>query len=200
MDASRTGYVFRHDIPLGGDGDDWKQAGHYWIWTRSFEAGHPELLLLQRIDGRVVTSPATPYSLHNVAAGTPYRIAGLFGFWRTSQGDTVFLKTTGESAVSYSLLINSASAAYRNDRVGWFCPHCGQTIHEAVIATRRLGLVAFWQEAGRLAEAFNADPVLRTCPGCSTQHPPAYGFGVSGDDAERGAALRDVVVPATRRT
>lgn len=170
------GHVLSYDVPLGGDGDAWTHSGDYSIWTRGFGPQHAALTLFQHRDGREVVTPDKAYALHNVAAGIPHRIAGLFGFWRTSDGDTVFLKTTTAQGTSYALIVNTGSQAYHSDRVSWICRRCEHPLDVAVFPTRRFGVAAFWDEAGRLVKAFNADSGRRTCGRCTTEHPFAYGF------------------------
>jgi len=169
--ATQRDHVLSYDLPFGGASDEWTRAGDYSIWTRSRGPEAAPLTLCKRVEGQLVEVADKPYAMHNIPAGTPHRIAGLFGFWRTSEGDTVFLVTTTPQGRNYALIVNTGSHAYKSDRVGWFCPQCNAAIAETVVPTRRIGVDGAWREAGKLVDVFNADAARRTCPGCAAVHP-----------------------------
>lgn len=179
------------DAPLGGDGR-WTHAGGYSLWGLTVHESDPPLELWERRDGAAAALPAAAYILHNVGAGTPHRLAHAFGFWRISDGDTIFLKTTDGARAHYALALTMGAPDYRLDRVAWYCLQCGGDLEAAAaFETRRYGLDAFWNWSLERARGFNADPALRRCTRCDVTHPPAYGLAAAADTrAEREARAR----------
>ena len=175
------------DAPLGGDGR-WTHAGGYSLWGLTVHESDPPLELWERRDGVAAPLPGAPYVLHNVGAGTPHRLAHGFGFWRISDGDTIFLKTTDGPKTHYALAVTTGAPDYRFDRVAWYCPRCGAELEAAEFETQRSGLDAFWKWALERARGFNAAPALQRCTRCAVAHPTAYGIAAAADtSAEREA-------------
>jgi len=178
--------VLSYDAPLGGNGA-WAHAGGYSIWSLTRDAGAP-LDLWERSGDRPVALPRSAYILHNVAARTPHRLAHVFGFWRISDIDTIYLKNTDGDKVNYTFTLATGAPQYRSDRIAWYCAGCHATLYEAGFETKRFGLDAFWEWALREVRAFNGDVARRTCPSCGEIHPFAYGIFAANDTPDEKEA------------
>jgi hypothetical protein len=178
--------VLSYDVEMGGD--RWVDAGGYCLWTRTLGAGHLPLLLWKMSDGIAAPLPTTEYVLHNIRAGLPHRLAHAFGFWRISEGDTIFLKSTEKPDTHYTLALTTGAPQYRGDTIAWFCPKCGRELASNGFETRRYGVGAFWDWALERAREFNAAEALRTCGTCGALHSPAYGLAPASDDAAESEA------------
>lgn len=175
-----------YDAPMGGDGS-WTHAGGYSIWSKTVGEGESALDLWE---GRASQAPhpAAPYALHNIAAGTPHRLSHVLGFWRISQGDTIFLKVSEGTKVHYSLALTTGAPQYRVDRLAWYCRRCGVPLRESEFETNRLGLDAFWDWALVQVRAFNADASLRVCANCGDLHVLGYGVAAPLDTPDERSA------------
>jgi len=178
--------ILSYDVAMGGDG--WVNAGGYALWTRTMDAGHAPLLLWKRGDDGAVALPASDYVLHNIRAGLPHRLAHAFGFWRISDGDAIFLKTTEGSRTHYTLALTIGAPEYRADAIAWYCQACNAELAREEFETRRYGIGPFWKWALAESRRFNARPDARTCRACGTRHPAAYGLDPAGDDAAESEA------------
>jgi hypothetical protein len=174
--------VLSYDIPMGGNGT-WAHTGGYSIWSLTDIAAAP-LDLWERRDDCAVSLPPTPYVLHNIAAGIPHRLAHVFGFWRTSSIDTIFLKNTEGTKINYTFTLATGSPLYRSDRIAWYCDGCQKMLYGASFETKRFGLDAFWEWALIEARTFNGRAGARTCSSCGTVHQLAYGMSAAGDTPE----------------
>ncbi len=164
------------NVAMGGENAAWQQVGDYALWTMHRPAHLVPLRVLTLQSGGTVELPSESHALNNIPAGTPHRIAPLFGFWRISGGDTDLFKVSEPERTAYSILINTGHRAYRNDIIAWFCSACLKPLAESSFDVRRFGLAAFWDHAAAKVAEFNASPALRTCNGCGQEHPPAYDF------------------------
>jgi hypothetical protein len=169
-------------------GDAWVDAGGYCLWTRTLGAGHLPLLLWKLSDGVAAPLPATDYALHNIRAGLPHRLAHAFGFWRISEGDTIFLKATEKADTRYTLALTTGAPQYRTDTIAWYCPACNHQLSTVMFETRRYGAGAFWEWTLERAREFNAAQAARTCGKCGAVHPPAYGLTPAADDTAESEA------------
>jgi hypothetical protein len=168
-----TPYQPAFDIYVGEGGGEWQEASRYHIWTRKYEAAQPALSILERHPQGVARVPEAERVMHRTAAGTPYHIEHLFGFWHTTANDTVFLRAEMEPNVLYTLIV--ATTKIGIETIAWYCPRCGNALQSSDFQGRRYGLRAFWKHTTDAARAFNASGA-RTCGGCGHVHPPAYGF------------------------
>lgn len=180
--------ILSYDTPMGHGDGTWKHAGGYSIWTTTAGATEPSLDLWELRAGQADKLPPVPYVLHNIGAGTPHRLAHVFGFWRISEGDAIFLKATEGSNIHHTLAVTTGDPNYRRDRIAWFCRACNLILHEVTFATRRFGLDALWSWALAEARAFNSSVGVRTCASCGTLHPAAYGFFAGTDMPEEKSA------------
>ncbi len=125
--------------------------------------------------------------MHTVTAGTPYRIAHLFGAWRISDADLVYLRIAEEDTV-YHTLLTAMCRDVREDQLLWICAGCGHELVRESYDARRGGLTGFWPFLLERARHFNASSRERTCSACGKEHPLAYGFDPALDSPEEAAA------------
>jgi hypothetical protein len=168
----------------------WHQANNYNLWVGRQTPQDPAYRLLERRGESAVRLPLRPRLMHTVTAGTPYRIAHLFGAWRASDADTVYLRVEEEGAIFHTLL-TAMCREVREDFLLWLCPACGHEIVRERFDSRRGGLAGFWPFLLERAREFNAAAERRLCNACGKAHPLAYGFDAGSDTAEEAAARRD---------
>jgi len=183
-------YIPAYDIYLGEGDGSWQEASRYQIWTRKAALADPALSVLERRDGKVLRVPERSRVMHRIPGGVPHHIEHLFGFWRTTAADTVFIRAEMDDEVYYTLIVATTGRDVGTETVAWYCPKCGAELQSAAFPAARFGLRAFWNHALEQARAFNA-AAARTCAGCGTTHPHAYGFDaqVDRDDEREGRAL-----------
>src|SRR5580704_5454392 len=100
-----TRYTPAYDIYLGeGDGSS-QEASRYQVWTRKDALTAPALSVLERRDGSVLRVPERSRVMHRIPGGVPYHIEHLFGFWRTTAADTIFIRAEAEDGVYYTLIV-----------------------------------------------------------------------------------------------
>lgn len=176
-----TPYTPAYDIYLGEGDGSWQEASRYQVWTRKDAPTLPPLSVLERRDGVVLRVPERSRVMHRIPGGVPYHIEHLFGFWRTTAADTIFIRAEMDDGVYYTLIVATTGAGVGSETVAWYCPKCQAELESDTFPSARYGLRAFWSHALALARAFNA--AKRTCPGCGHTHPFAYGFD-AGQDGE----------------
>jgi hypothetical protein len=183
-----TPYTPAYDIYIGEGDGDWQEASRYHIWTKKYPLDAPALSLLERHTQGVARVPEQSRVMHRVAAGTPYHIEHLFGFWHTTANDTVFLRTEIDGSVIYTLIV--ATTKIGIEKMEWYCPKCDHRAHGAEFQGRRYGLRAFWKHTTEEARAFNASAAT-ACANCGHVHPSAYGFDyrADNDDERKGREL-----------
>jgi len=179
-------YTPAYDIYLGEGDGSWQEASRYQVWTRKDALTEPALSVLERRDGEVLRVPERSRVMHRVPGGIPYHIEHLFGSWRTTAADTIFIRAEMDESVYYTLIVATTGQDVGTDTVAWYCPKCQAELRSEAFDSARYGLRAFWTHALELARAFNASG--RTCPGCGHVHPYAYGFEAAhdGDDERVG--------------
>ena len=165
----------------------WHQANNYNLWVGRQSPQDPAYLFLERRDGAMVHLPPRPRLMHTVTAGTPYRVAHLFGAWRVSDADTIYLRVA-EDDVVYHTLLTAMCREVREDVLLWLCPTCGHELARESFDARHGGLSGFWPFLLEEARAFNRDAARRRCSACGEVHPLAYGFDAAADSAEEAAA------------
>lgn len=174
-----TRYTPAYDIYLGEGDGSWQEASRYQVWTRKDASNAPALSVLERRDGQVLRVPERSRVMHRIPGGTPYHIEHLFGFWRTTGADTIFIRAAADDGVYYTLIVATSGEEAGTDTVSWSCPNCGAELESERFDSARYGLRKFWAHALDLARAFNESK--RTCPGCGHVHPFAYGFDAAQD-------------------
>jgi hypothetical protein len=182
-----TPYTPAYDIYLGEGDGSWQEASNYHIWTRKDAAGDTSLSVLERREGQVLRVPERSRVMHRIPGGTPYHIEHLFGFWRTTAADTIFIRAEMDDGVYYTLVVattGKTTGKLGTETVAWYCPKCNAELTSDAFAAGRLGLRAFWDHALEQTRAFNAN--ARACADCGNVHPYGYGFdGQLDDEHER---------------
>lgn len=176
-----TPYTPAYDIYLGEGDGSWQEASRYQVWTRKDELTDPPLSVLERRDGQILRVPEQLRVMHRIPGGVPYHIEHLFGFWRTTAADTIFIRAEMDDGVYYTLIVATTGPEVGTETVAWYCPRCNAELASDAFSARRFGLRAFWNHALEQARAFNGAPA-RTCAGCGNTHPYAYGFDKQLDD------------------
>ena len=151
----------------------------------------PERTLFEYWPAGVVAIPNRPRLFHVVPAGIPFHVEHLFGFWRASQSDTVFMRIQQAQVTAYTLIVGTTAESYETDDYVWYCQVCGRELHRVHFNTRRFGTPAFWSGATERAREFNAGAQLRTCQGCGAIHPVAYGFDEAEDQPAEATARQE---------
>jgi len=175
--------VLDDEVPMG-DADPnglWKKAGQNYVWSRFVPDGGPELELFERFDEGVVRVPVVDRALHVISTGRPYRLSHVYGFWRATGADTLYVRSPAPGGAAYMLLTGTSYDTYTEDRVFWTCPRCARELSSVTIP-KSAGLNGLLVQTARAVKTFNAEPVTRTCPGCGTVHPPAYATQPAADD------------------
>lgn len=168
----------------------WHQANNYNLWVGRQMPADPAYQLLERRGEGAVHLPLRPRMMHTVTAGTPYRITHLFGAWRVSDADTIYLRVKEEDFV-YHTLLSAMCRDVHEDFLLWLCPACGHELARERFDVRRGGLAGFWPFLLERARTFNAAAERRICGACGKLHPLAYGFETAADSAEEAAARRE---------
>ena len=165
----------------------WHQANNYNLWVGRQNVADPAYRLIERRDDKLVSLPLRARLMHTVPAGTAFRIAHLFGAWRISDADLIYLRIAQEEIV-YHTLLTAMCSDVREDRLVWICPSCGAELVNESYDARRGGLAGFWPFLLERARCFNAAPEERVCRACGTEHPLAYGFDAAQDSHEEATA------------
>ncbi|HLH22825.1 MAG TPA: hypothetical protein VK066_09895 [Chloroflexota bacterium] len=156
--------------------EPWRTLGQHDAWVGRYPTAHPPLRVQEMHAGRCAEFAKAGYLMHRVAAGTPYRISRLFGFWHISDADLTWLQVQRGDLTLYLALAGGATGLRGDHAVAWYCARCGHEIaRQAFARAGRTG--AFLAERSRAAvAAFNATAEGRRCPACGWEHPPAYPF------------------------
>ena len=154
----------------------WKRTFDYDVWTQCSKDGLDPYTLWEKVEGGVVRIPKLESTLHVIKAGTPHHIAGLFGYWRTSDSDIIWFRVVREGLVHEAMVLGGCPSAYEQDSISWICPSCAKEFGKVSIKTGRKNLSRFWAEESVVLSNFNASESSRTCPKCSRLHPLAYEF------------------------
>lgn len=165
----------------------WHQANNYNLWIGRQSPQDPAYRLLERRKEGVVHLPLRPRMMYTVTAGTPYRVAHLFGAWRVSDADMIYLRVAQEEFV-YHTLLTAMCRDVKEDLLLWLCPACGHELVREAFDSRRGGLAGFWPFLLDQVREFNGAVERRICPLCGHEHPLAYGFDAAADTAQEAAA------------
>jgi hypothetical protein len=184
--------ITNYRIPLiGADAEAkpaWQEASRNYVWTARHapDATPYEVALL--MEEGVARLPERERLFHVIPAGRTHRIEHGFGFWRTCGSDALYIKSPYEGGSAYMMVISTAPRAYETDTLHWACVKCGAKLRELAVPTRRVHLRGLIERALNEVRAFNADERARTCAGCGTVHPLAYGFEPLADTEEETVA------------
>ena len=165
----------------------WHQANNYNLWVGRENVADPAYRLIERRGGKLVSLPLRARLMHTVTAGSAFRIAHLFGAWRISDADLIYLRIAQQEIV-YHTILTAMCGDVREDRLVWICPGCGTELVNESYDARRGGLAGFWPVLLERARRFNASRQERVCRACSSEHPLAYGFDAAQDSPEEAAA------------
>jgi len=156
----------------------WVLHGEYSIWSGGQRPDGPPYLLHEWREDGVLPIPRaeTHPVMHRIAAGTPFEVAHLFGFWIAVDVDTVWIDALSDGGHHYALIVGGTLGKPGQAACLWVCPKCAAPIARAEFAVPRQRFERFLDFAQERVRAFNADPRLRTCERCGTVHPPSYGF------------------------
>jgi len=165
----------------------WHRANNYNLWVGRQTAADSAYRLIERHDDKLVSLPLRARLMHTVPAGTAFRIAHLFGAWRISDADLIYLRIAQGETV-YHTLLTAMCRDVHEDRLLWLCPGCGAELANESYDAQRGGLAGFWPFLLERARRFNASPDERVCRSCGEKHPLAYGFDMAQDNEEEAAA------------
>jgi rubredoxin len=168
----------------------WERHGDYSIWCGGSAPGSAVYVLNEWRDDRFLAVPrrgAHPV-MHRIAAGTPFEVERLFGFWMSLDVDSVWIDTSVSGGQRCALVVGGSKGKPSDAACLWVCPKCGAPFARDSFAIARQRLERFLEFAQERVRAFNADAQVRTCPSCAAVHPPSYGFYMDADgEAERAA-------------
>jgi hypothetical protein len=175
--------VLDDEVPMGDADPDgqWTKAGQNYVWSRFVADGGPKLELFERFNEGVVRVPVTDRALHVITTGRPYRLSHVYGFWRATGADTLYVRSPAPGGAAYMLVTGTSYDTYTEDRIFWTCPGCARELSTVTIP-KSAGLNGLLAQTARAVKAFNAEPPKRTCPGCGTVHPLAYATQPAADD------------------
>jgi hypothetical protein len=167
----------------------WQQANNYNLWVGKQTPSDLPYRLLERRPEGAVHLPFRSRLMHCVPAGMPFRVAHLFGPWRVSDADMIYLRVEEAEGV-YHTLVTAMCRDVKQDQLLWACQSCGAEIGRAEFDTGRHGFAGYWSFMLEQVRAFNQSPERRVCPACGERHPVAYGFDAAADTADEAAARR----------
>ncbi|HLH25749.1 MAG TPA: hypothetical protein VK066_24795 [Chloroflexota bacterium] len=167
-----------HAVP---GAEPWRALGQHEVWVGRYPAQLPPLRVQEMRQNRCVEFAKPGYCMHRVAAGTPYRISHLFGFWHISDADMTWLQFERDALTLYVALAGGSTGLPGDQAVAWYCARCGEEIaRQAFPRAGRYG--RFLTHGSQPAlDAFNANADQRRCRACGWEHPPAYPFSPLGE-------------------
>jgi hypothetical protein len=156
--------------------EPWQSVGQHEVWMGRYPAGQPTLRVQEMHGNRVAEFGKAGAYMHRIPAGTPYRIAHLFGFWHVSDADLTWLQFERPELTLYVALAGGETGLMGDHAIAWYCAQCGEQIARQELPGAG-GTGDLLTEGSRAAiAAFNADAERRRCPACGWEHPPAYPF------------------------
>jgi hypothetical protein len=175
--------VLRYEVPfadaLGNaepGSEPWRAYGQHQLWIGRYPPDAPPLYVQELRPEGLLEYETTEFLLHRVAAGTPYRVTHLMGFWHVSDADLLWFQIPRAGLTYYLALAGGRTNLPGNHGIVWYCGECAHEIYrqdfEHVGHTGRL----LSQIAAPVVDTFNADAARRRCPACGWEHPPAYAF------------------------
>jgi hypothetical protein len=164
----------------------WHDANRYTVWVGRQAPDAQQYEVLERREQGILRLPLRSRLMHLIPAGTPYRVAHLFGAWRESDADTIYLRFVQDDSV-YHTLLTAMSRLVKTDRLLFLCPACGAEMESRDFDTAQHGLNAFWPFLLEEARRFNGNDARRTCA-CGHVHEICYGFDAAADTAAEAVA------------
>jgi hypothetical protein len=177
---------------MGETSRRWERHGDYSIWCGAPALGSAVYVFNEWRDHRVLTVPRrNAHSvMHRIAAGTPFEVEHLFGFWMILDVDSVWIDTSVFGGQRCALVVGGTKGKPAEAACLWICPKCGAPFARASFAIPRQRLERFLAFAQERVRIFNADERVRTCPSCAAVHPPSYGYYTEDDGEAEQAARR----------
>lgn len=177
---------------MGDTPSRWERHGDYSIWCGGSASGSAVYVLNEWRDNRVLAVPrrdAHPV-MHRIAAGTPFEVERLFGFWMSLDVDSVWIDTSVSGRQRCALVVGGTKGKPADAACLWICPKCGTPLARSSFAIERQRFERFLGFAQDRVRMFNADERVRRCPSCAAVHPPSYGFYMEEDGEAEQAARR----------
>jgi hypothetical protein len=167
--------------------EPWRSVGQHEVWVGRYPAAHPPLHVQEMHQRRCVEFAKPGYCMHRVAAGTPYRVSHLFGFWHVSDADLNWLQFERSGLTFYVALAGGSTGLPGDQAIAWYCARCGEQINRQEFG--RAGRAGRFLARGcqPAIEVFNATTDKRRCRACHWEHPPAYPFSPHDPRAPAGA-------------
>jgi len=175
--------ILRYEVPFAdalGNAEPgcepWRAYGQHQLWIGRYPAGAPPLYVQELLPAGLLEYETTEFLLHRVAAGTPYRVTHLMGFWHVADADLLWFQIPRTALTYYIALAGGRKNLPGNHRIVWYCGECAHEIYgETFEGVGDTG--EFLSEiATSVVATFNADAARRRCPACGWEHPPAYPF------------------------
>jgi hypothetical protein len=156
--------------------EPWRAYGQHQLWIGRYPPGAPPLYVQELRPQGLLEYDTADFLLHRVAAGTPYRVTHLFGFWHVSDEDLLWFQIPRTDLTFYLALAGGSTGLPGNHSILWICGECAREIYRRdLTGVGDTGLL-LTRVAAPVVQAFNADAALRRCPGCGWEHPSAYPF------------------------
>lgn len=156
----------------------WQQRGQYAIWMGASAAGSPPYRLLERVGNRVARiehADGGPV-FHKIAAGVPFLVENMAGFWLTFDSDAMWVDTRGPDGRYAVLAVGGSAGKPGQGVVDWTCPKCGSSMNAHTVEIGSNGFKSFLNRANEITAEFNADEGKRTCGHCHAVHPTSFGY------------------------
>ena len=156
--------------------EPWRAYGQHQLWIGRYPTDALPLHVQELRPEGLLEYESRELLLHRVAAGTPYRVTHLMGFWHVSDADLLWFQIPRTELTYYIALAGGRTTLQGDHRIAWYCGECAHEIYrqdfERVGDTGRF----LSEVATPVVQAFNADAARRRCPACGWEHPPAYPF------------------------
>jgi hypothetical protein len=155
----------------------WQFRGQYVFWTGHVTQANKKYKLLERIENRVarIEDKNGETVFHKIAAGTPFTVENLMGYWITFDSDAMWLDVKSSDGQYAALMVGGSTGKPGETTIDWTCRKCGKSIAPKVINIIQAAFNKFLSEANNWVQAFNDDPAMRSCVDCGAEHPLSYG-------------------------
>jgi hypothetical protein len=188
--------ILRYQVPFAdalGNAEPgcepWRAYGQHQLWIGRYPVDAPPLHVQELRPEGLLEYETPDFLLHRVAAGTPYRVTHLMGFWHVSDADLLWFQIPRSKLTYYIALAGGRTNLQGDHRIAWYCGECAHEIYRQDFAgTGHTGRFLS-RVATPAVEAFNADPARRRCPACGWEHPPAFPFTPLGPTTSVTEAL-----------
>jgi hypothetical protein len=170
--------------------EPWRAYGQLQLWIGRYPSDAPALVVQELRPAGLLEYESTDFLLHRVAAGTPYRVTHLLGFWHIADADLLWFQIPRGALTYYLALAGGRTNLPGNHSVAWYCAECAREIYrqdfQGVGDTGQL----LSEVATPVVQTFNADAARRRCPACGWEHPPGYPFAPLGASTSESGGLQ----------